>query len=180
MYYYSEYDEIYAEYAPLGKQSPYTQIILIDKDDKVNIIGNSTGKPDNMENIDENIAFIGIEGDKVYCYRNKVKFGKDGMTKAAPPLPFAVGAPAQKTLYLFLIKSRRGKLQKICKGFSGLERSTACRARRRGSQFLTFCTKIGSSGVVKFYHILFLISASEEIFCFCIDMLDCFLRKVML
>ena len=60
-------------------------------------------------------------------------------------------APAQKTLYLFLIKSRRGKLQKICKGFSGLERSTACRARRRGSQFLTFCTKIGSSGVVKFY-----------------------------
>ena len=31
------------------------------------------------------------------------------------------------------------------------ERSTACRARRRGSQFLTFCTKIGSSGVVKFY-----------------------------
>lgn len=28
---------------------------------------------------------------------------------------------AQNTLYLFLIKSRRGKLQKICKGFSGLE-----------------------------------------------------------
>ena len=80
LYYYSEYDEIYAEYAPLGKQSPYTQIILIDKDDKVNIIGNSTGKPDNMENIDENLAFIGIEGDKVYCYRNKVKFGKDGIT----------------------------------------------------------------------------------------------------
>ena len=35
------------------------------------------------------------------------------------------------------------------------ERSTAYRAMRHGSQFLTFCTKIGSSGVVKSHQILY-------------------------
>ena len=69
-------------------------------------------------------------------------------TKAAPPLLFAVGAPAQNTLYLFLIKLRRGKLQKICKGFSG--RSAARLAVLGGAaKLFGFRLKIGSNLGVK-------------------------------
>ena len=72
-------------------------------------------------------------------------------TKAAPPLPFAVGAPAQKTLYLFLVKSRRGKLKKYAKGFLGW---SAARLAVLGgaAKLFGFRLKTGSSLVVKSHH----------------------------
>lgn len=52
--------------------------------------------------------------------------------KTTSPLLLAIDPPAQKTLCIFFVISPTVILLEKGKEFSGLERNTACRARRRG------------------------------------------------
>ena len=77
MYYYPEYGEIYAEYAPLGKKSPYTRIIIIGKDNDINII-DETARISGSAKETESLVFVAVEGDNIYCYRNHGSMSEDG------------------------------------------------------------------------------------------------------
>ena len=91
----------------------------------------------------------------LFCYlffRSRARSTSALPTKAAPPLPFAVGEPAQSTLYLFLTKSRRGELQKICKGRVLGWGAARLAVLGGAAKLFSFRLKTGSNLGVKSHH----------------------------
>ena len=69
--------------------------------------------------------------------------------QATPPVCQRQTRPDQKHPFPFPKKSRRGKSQKICKGFSERGAAQLCCARRRGLHLSAILLKIGSDLRVK-------------------------------